>query len=55
MNLEEMSINELKVVAYDLIAQQEQTQRNLQAVNQMIAKKYEDANKVEPKEDEPNS
>ena len=43
MNLEEMTIEQLKVTAYDLLAQQEQTNRNLQAVNQMIAKKYEDA------------
>ena len=48
MNLEEKTIEELKVIAYDLIASQEQTNRNLQAVNQMIAKKYEEAKKVEP-------
>ena len=54
MNLEEKTIEQLKVIAYDLLAQQEQTQRNLQAVNQMIAKKYEDVNKVENKEDDTN-
>ena len=43
MNIENKSIEELKVIAYDLLASQEQTQKNLQIVNQMIAKKYEDA------------
>ena len=42
MNLENKTIEELKVIAYDLLASQEQTNRNLQLVNQMIAKKYED-------------
>ena len=46
MNLEEMTIDQLKVAAYDLLASQEQTNRNLQAVNQMITKKYEDAEKA---------
>mgnify|MGYP003662248162 CR=1 FL=1 len=45
MNLETKTIEELKVIAYDLLASQEQTNRNLQAVNQMIAKKYEDKEK----------
>ena len=43
MNLEEKTLQELKAIAYDLIASQEQTNRNLQAVNQMIAKKYEES------------
>ena len=42
MNLETKTIEELKVIAYDLMASLEQTQRNLQEVNQMIAKKYEE-------------
>ena len=42
-SLESMSINELKICAYDLLASQEQTNRNLQAVNKMIAKKYEES------------
>jgi hypothetical protein len=46
MNLEEKTLQELKAIAYDLIASQEQTNRNLQAVNQMIAKRYEDAEKA---------
>lgn len=49
MNLDEKTIDELKVIAYDLIATKEQTERNLQLVNQTIAKKYEELNK--PKED----
>jgi hypothetical protein len=53
MNLESKTIEELKVIAYDLMASLEQTQRNLQAVNQMIAKKYEDANKVEDGTEKP--
>lgn len=46
MNLENKTIDELKVICYDLLAAKEQTERNLQIVNQMIAKKYEDQNKV---------
>ena len=49
MNLDEKTIDELKVIAYDLIATKEQTERNLQLVNQTIAKKNEELNK--PKED----
>ena len=48
-NLDEMTIEELKCTAYDLIAQQEQTAHNLKLVNQMIAQKYEESKK--PKED----
>lgn len=46
MNLDEKTIDELKVIAYDLIASKEQTERNLQLVNQTIAKKYEGQNKT---------
>jgi len=45
-NLNEMSIDELKIAAYDLLASKEQTERNLQIVNQTIAAKYEELNKV---------
>ncbi len=51
MNLETKSIEELKVIAYDLLASQEQTNRNLQLVNQTIAKKYEEQNKTTPTEE----
>ena len=44
-NLDEMTIEELKCTAYDLIAQQEQTAHNLKLVNQMIAQKYEESKK----------
>ena len=54
--LDQMTLEELKVIAYDLMASLEQTQRNLQAVNQMIAKKYEEQNKpIEPVTDGTNS
>ncbi len=45
MNLDEKTIDELKVIAYDLLASKEQTERNLQLVNQTIAKKYEEQEK----------
>jgi len=43
MDLSTKTIDELKVIACDLLASQEQTNRNLQLVNEMIAKKYKDA------------
>jgi hypothetical protein len=46
MELNSKSIDELKVIAYDLLASKEQTERNLQIVNQTIAAKYEEQNKV---------
>lgn len=46
MNLEEKSIQELKSIAYDLIAAKEQTERNLSLVNQVIAKKLEEEKKL---------
>lgn len=51
MNLDEKTIDELKVIAYDLLASKEQTERNLQLVNQTIAKKYEEQNKPTPTEE----
>ena len=45
MNLDEMTIEQLKCTAYDLLANKEQTERNLQLVNQTIAKKYEEQEK----------
>jgi hypothetical protein len=39
MDLQKMSVSELKVLAYDLIALGEQTQKYLQIVNQMIQQK----------------
>jgi hypothetical protein len=47
MNLNEKTIDELKVIAYDLLASKEQTERNLQIVNQTIAAKYEELKKAE--------
>ena len=38
MNIETMTIAELKVLAYDLFRQQAVTQQNLQLVEQQIAK-----------------
>ena len=43
MDLNSKTIDELKVIAYDLLASKEQTERNLQIVNQTIAAKYEEA------------
>jgi len=45
INLETMSIEQCKALAYDLIAQQEQTQANLRAVNEAIAKKAQELTK----------
>ena len=42
MDLQSKTIDELKVIAYDLLASKEQTERNLALVNQTIAKKYEE-------------
>lgn len=39
INLETMSIEKCKALAYDLIAQSEQLNANLRAVNEAIAKK----------------
>ena len=47
MDLQSKSIDELKVIAYDLLASKEQTERNLQIVNQAIAAKYEELKKNE--------
>lgn len=51
MDLTSKTIDELKVIAYDLLANKEQTERNLQLVNQTIAKKYEEQNKITPTEE----
>jgi hypothetical protein len=42
-NINDMDITTLKALAYDLIAQREQATQNLQAVNQVIARKSEPA------------
>ncbi|MDJ0503746.1 MAG: hypothetical protein PX635_00660 [Nostocales cyanobacterium LE14-WE12] len=47
MELNSKTIDELKVIAYDLLASKEQTERNLQIVNQTIAAKYEELKKAE--------
>jgi hypothetical protein len=47
MELNSKTIDELKVIAYDLLASKEQTERNLQIVNQTIAAKYEEQKKNE--------
>lgn len=44
-NLETKTINELKVIAYDLIAASQQANNQLQAVNNLIQKKL---NEVQP-------
>lgn len=42
MNLNEKTIDELKVIAYDLLVSLEQTQANLKIVNETIAKKLQE-------------
>jgi hypothetical protein len=49
--IEEMNVQELKALAYDQLALLEQTQKNIQVINQMISNK---ANKVEIKEKKEN-
>lgn len=39
LNIKEMSVEKLKAMAYDAVAIIEQNQRNLQLLNQEIAKK----------------
>ena len=51
MELNSKTIDELKVIAYDLLASKEQTERNLQIVNQTIAAKYEEQSKNSKVED----
>lgn len=46
-NLETKTIDELKVIAYDLIATSQQVNNQLQFVNNLIAKKL---NEVQPTE-----
>lgn len=41
MELKDKTIEELKVIAYDLIMQQQQTIRNLDIVNNLINQKLE--------------
>lgn len=54
MNITKMNVQELKAVAYDLIAEIERMQNNLRLVNQEIAKKSE--KKVEkPVDTDPTS
>ncbi len=44
-SIDEMSIDELKICAYDLIATSQQVNNQLQVVNNLIAKKL---NEVQP-------
>lgn len=46
MNIEQMTLTELKSLGYDLIAQGEQIKHNLNLVNQMIAKKSQEQQEV---------
>ena len=39
MDISELDINGLKVLAYDILATIQENQRNLQAVNEMIVQK----------------
>jgi hypothetical protein len=42
MELNTKTVTELKAIAYDLLVEAEQTQKNIQIVNQVIAKKLEE-------------
>jgi len=44
VNLDTMSLNDLKALAYDQIVTVEQAQANLKAVNTKIAEKIKEAN-----------
>ena len=50
MDLTKMTVIELKAVAYDLFVQLEVTQKNLQLVNQEIAKKSKEVKEEAPAE-----
>jgi len=43
MNINEMSVTELKALAYDIIGQLQLAQKNLEQVNQVIASKSKGA------------
>ncbi len=46
-NLETKTIDELKVIAYDLIATSQQVNNQLQAVNNLIQKKLNEVQPIE--------
>ena len=46
MDIDKLDVKELKVLAYDILTVLQENQRNLQLINQMIAKKSQ------PKKDE---
>ncbi|MCA6445479.1 MAG: hypothetical protein IM600_18775 [Bacteroidetes bacterium] len=46
-NLETKTIDELKVIAYDLIAASQQINNQLQAVNNLIQKKLNEVQPIE--------
>jgi hypothetical protein len=52
MDITTKTIDELKVIAYDLLVSLEQTQANLKIVNEQIQKKM---NEPKPVSDESNS
>jgi hypothetical protein len=42
MELKDKTVDELKIMAYDLMASLQQTQRNLEVVNNLIAQKLQE-------------
>lgn len=46
MNLETMTVEQLKVMAFDVLVELERHQKNLQILNQAIAKKVEEGQKI---------
>jgi hypothetical protein len=49
MNIQDKTITELKAIAFDILIEIERNQKNLQVVNQLIAKKVEEE-KAQPAE-----
>jgi len=51
MDIQETTLEQLKAAAYDQIALREQAQKNLDLINVEIAKRFKEADKVEPIEE----
>lgn len=51
IELTKLSLTELKALAYDVAAQIESLQRNMQVINQEISKRIVEEQKVSPKKE----
>ena len=54
VDLNALTLVELKAAAYDSLAQREQCDRDLKTINDVIVRKYNEA-RVEPKTEDPKS